>query len=200
MATVDEKDKIDKKEDTKKKRQFNRIVFKRKDVLWGLIIKGQIVPGKLSNQERGRDTYGHWWVEINNESYGWWPDGQVDFLNTIKGVDGVLNWGRGNQDPDHGTMANEEFCMIVDKEDTRSVDSITKIIRDFATNFHEKTNGWRYPAIGGYDNCHTFQKKMIKKCDFYKKGKTTYRKYNKKTEQLETYKVNETPKNVEEVS
>ncbi len=193
-AGKSEKEEI-KKEEPKKKRQFNRIVFKRKDVLWGLIIKGKIAAGKLSPEEQGMDTYGHWWVEVNDKSYGWWPVGQVSFWNTIKGVDGILNWSEEGKttelDPHHGDDANEEFCMIVSRDDLRTMDDIASIMRSFALSFE---SGWAYPARWGYDNCHSFQKKIIKKCDFYQKGKSEY-----KDNKGNVTKTNATPPNVEEV-
>ena len=36
-------------------------------------------------------SYGHWWVERGEESYGWWPSRGVGFLRAITGVPGVLN-------------------------------------------------------------------------------------------------------------
>jgi len=157
--------------ETKKKRQFNKIVFKRKNVLWRLIMKENAFGKELTQEERRRDTYGHWWVEIGDESYGWWPErplsGPVD---TIKGVGGFLNgFNNANtsnsRDLDHGQMADEVFVMIVAKEDARTPEDIIKIIQDFAESY---SAGWSYPARSPkYENCHTFQEQMIVKCDFF---------------------------------
>lgn len=178
-----------------KKRQFNRIVFKRKRVIWDGIIKEKVF--KIPSSQ---DLYGHWWVEINNESYGWWPEHPVTLPETIKGVGGFLNGFKNptnvpnSKDLDHGKMADEEFVMIVAKDDTRTQDDVINIIRAFAKSF---SAGWSYPARPPrYENCHTFQIKMIKECDFYCSGRMTITNINTGEVILST----DTPKNVDEVN
>lgn len=183
-----------KKEQKKLPREFERIVFKRMKVLWGVLYKTKVNQLKqtesdlriLSNPDR--DLYGHWWVEIGDQSYGWWPKKQVDFFSTISGVDGILNRGRA-RDLDHGKPGDEEFQMIVDKNDKRTPEDVVKLIEIFAKSFK---SGWAYPSRPGYDNCHTFQEKMIKKCEFTRKGHTIYR-----NQEHVVIKEVETPKNVE---
>jgi hypothetical protein len=207
-------DKLDKqkKEEKPKRRQINAIYFKRKEVKWGLIVRGFLTGNKerkegskkkmrLTRAEQETDTYGHWWVEVgplgNNESYGWWPKQQVGFGDTIKGVEGVLNgmrimpdgltpvqeiqWKLDNPegavsptDPHHGDDADEEFYRIVAKDDKRTVSQIVKDLRDFVKPFKA---GWEYPAVRtGYENCHTFQEKIIKVCKLKDRGVTVKRK------------------------
>ena len=195
-----------KREESKKERQFNRIVFKRNEILWGVILSEQ-VTGKSSV----RDTYGHWWVEIGAESYGWWPErGLSGATETIKGVKGFLNGFRNpanvpnSQDLHHGDDADEEFVMIVDKDDSRTPEDIIKIIQTFAKSFYPKPQreldiGWAYPSRPPeFENCHSFQEKMIKECKFHRKGKTTIR--DNKTKEENEKKSKDTPKKVDEIN
>lgn len=151
----------------KKDRELKRIVFKRKAILWGEII-GVTDPS-------GRDTYGHWWVEIDeSESYGYWPDGQVGFIGTITGVDGSVNRGQV-QDPHHGDIADEEFSPVIKAEDERTTDEIIKCIGDFAKSYKDTVQYWAYPALkGNHGNCHTFQESMMKHCNLETKGTVTH--------------------------
>ena len=62
----------------------------------------------------GDKEYGHYWIEIGNASYGWWPQGSVGAgsagdLAAIGGVPGAINQigipergRRPPQDPYHG--------------------------------------------------------------------------------------------------
>jgi len=171
-------------EEEKKDRELKRIVFKRKDVLWG-----KIIGSKLKIIDPGdADLYGHWWVEIdNNEAYGWWPDGQVSFTETIQGVDGILNWG-DDQDPHLGDDGNEEFSPVIDADDPRTTDDIIACIRDFAENYGTKHPKWSYPARGNMGNCHTFQEDMMKHCNINRKGTVTHKDTKGKVTSTDTAK------------
>jgi len=65
---------------------LSTITVKRKDVLWF-----QILKAGLGLPTSGADKYGHWWMEFDGESYGWWPKNPVGLLGTIFGVPGELN-------------------------------------------------------------------------------------------------------------
>ena len=115
----------------------------------------------------GEDKYGHWWVEMSNESYGWWPKYHVSFWETFTVVEGELNGqtsfgGSPTRDPHHGDSAEESFhptktaetidckCMTCEK--------IVDCIRDFAKSY---SGSWSWPWG---QNCHSFQEAMMKKC------------------------------------
>ncbi len=170
-------------EEEKKDRELKRIVFKRKDILWGKIIGSQV------GVDVGEaDLYGHWWVEIDGkEAYGWWPDGQVSFKKTIQGVDGILNWG-DDQDPHLGDSGNEEFSPVIDADDPRTTDEIIACIRNFANSYAATHPKWSYPARGNMGNCHTFQEDMIKHCNINRKGTVTHKDAKGKTTSTNTAK------------
>lgn len=64
------------------------ITVKRKTIKWKQLVRENVFK-KLEGEEE--DAYGHWWVELGNESYGWWPAKGVDLLSTLTGVPGYLN-------------------------------------------------------------------------------------------------------------
>lgn len=159
-----------KKIETKLKvyRLVEKVVFKRKEI-----------------HPTGEDKYGHWWVEIDdNESYGWWPKYRVGLIDTLKGIEGELNGqtsfrGKPNRDPHHGDISAEGAYqpVIFDMRTTieiehakpcncRSDAEIKQCIRNFAGSYASKYGGrwsWRFETFGN-DNCHTFQKEMMKHC------------------------------------
>jgi RHS repeat-associated protein len=147
----------------------DNMTVKRNPIRWGGIIKEQIT--KTSS---GKDLYGHHWIEIgSDESYGYWPSNPVGGLGeTIAGVPGVVNRGRGTQDPDHGHSADEMFHPKIKGGATDGIGCIVKCqeaadcFRDFAQNYPADT--WAYPGIGEKENCHTFQAQGMKKCDLEK--------------------------------
>ena len=59
------------------------ITIKRKTIKWKYLVRENVFK-KLEEE----DAYGHWWVELGNESYGWWPVEGVDGLSTLTGVPG----------------------------------------------------------------------------------------------------------------
>ena len=150
-------------------RNISGVVMHRRHKKWKIIL----------GIESG-DGYGHWWVKMGGESYGWWPKAPVDFWSTLIGTQGELN-GRTNfggsaiRDPHHFDTGAEEYfapksswrgilkfgtkkgisCLCV------SDNSIKDCIRAFAKNFDNENNRWSYP-VG--PNCHTFQVDMMKQC------------------------------------
>ena len=126
-----------------------------------------------------KDTYGHWWIEFGDESYGWWPSRKVGFLSTVFGVEGRLNGidedASPTQDDHHGDPAHYSFhpmlyvgnifstfmqygvgrgkkCTCVNEEE------IKDCLRTYAKSH---SGSWSYP-IG--ENCHSFQTKMMNYC------------------------------------
>ena len=103
-------------------------------------------------------AYGHWWVELGAESYGWWPAcARLRFLDTVRGVPGVLNGvgvidgGTPTRDPNHGQLADYEFhpLLVVDRSD----DEVRAAVRAFAQGFHGE---WRW-SVRPTMNCRLFQ-------------------------------------------
>ena len=114
---------------------------------------------------KGDDKYGHWWTEMDNESYGWWPKyplggGVGGLWDTLTGVDGELNGitsfgGTATRDPHHGDPAPEEFHPILIRP--KAVSQVKSEIRSFAKSYKGE---WRW-TLGGGQNCQTFQKKLM---------------------------------------
>ena len=121
------------------------------------------------------DYYGHWWVEFDGESYGWWPSKPVGLAETIKGIPGEVNGisnfsGSEKRDPHHGDSANESFhprrrdtgkmkygsakgkrCECTTEDDAK------QCLRAFAASY---SGNWSYPR----NSCHTFQMKSMSDC------------------------------------
>jgi hypothetical protein len=116
------------------------------------------------NIPRFRDTYGHWWIEVDGlESYGWWADhcplrirailfGSRGMLN---GVGGTCPGGTSTTDPRHGEDA--DFCFHPTLVVPKSEHQVRAEIRAFA---HSYRGVWGWPwwwAPKPMTHCHTFQ-------------------------------------------
>jgi RHS repeat-associated protein len=153
---------------------FNTITIKRKEVLWMDILKSA-----LGLPTSGGDKYGHWWIEFNGESYGWWPKDPVGLAGTLLGVPGELNGqtyfaGTSTKDPHHGDSADlvfhpqrRNFPWWYELKHGGAVNTKCKCatedqVKDCARAFANAYSGsWSYP-LG--QNCHSFQTKMMKEC------------------------------------
>lgn len=105
------------------------------------------------------DWYGHWWVELGEESYGWWPDRRpIGAVAALRGVPGRLNGvgvcagGSPSRDPRHGELADHAFHPVT--VDQRSDDEIAAVIREFAARHRGE---WRWSPRGSAGNCRAFQ-------------------------------------------
>lgn len=104
-------------------------------------------------------SYGHWWVEIDDdESYGWWPGRcPLGLVGIIRGTTGVLNGmgvtsdGTPDRDPNHGLLADHEFHPVLIED--RTDDEVRDALRSFAAAFR---GGWRW-SVRPTMNCRTFQ-------------------------------------------
>lgn len=108
---------------------------------------------------RWLDWYGHWWVELGQESYGWWPDRRpVGVVAALRGVAGRLNGvggvpgGSSTRDPRHGEPADHAFHPEV--LDGRSDDEVVAVVRTYAASHGGE---WRLSWSGQSGNCRTFQ-------------------------------------------
>ena len=153
--------------------QITSITVKRKSVKWLGILKQ-----KLGKKESNEDTYGHWWLEFDGESYGWWPKDGVGLAETLSGTPGELNGqtnfgGSATKDPHDGDSADETFhpnrrsgFLSLGKLEYGSgkgkdcgcvtVDEIKDSLREFAKQY---SGTWSYP-LG--QNCHSYQKAALK--------------------------------------
>jgi len=109
------------------------------------------------------DKYGHWWTQITpNESYGWWPKNHVGVRETLFGTEGELNgvtsfYGSATKDPHHGDPSGDEYKVIA--ESGKPETQVQNEMRNFAKSY---SGEWRW-TLGAGQNCHTFQKDMLKK-------------------------------------
>ena len=107
-------------------------------------------------------SYGHWWVELDNdESYGWWPSRPVRLDQLFRGLPGVLN-GLGlhhdatpTRDPNHGLPGDFEFHPILVAACTD--EDLRNRIRSFAGSF---AGGWRWSTRQTM-NCRIWQLAMF---------------------------------------
>ena len=132
------------------------------------------------------DTYGHWWIEFDGESYGWWPKyGVSSIRKTILGVDGKLNGlevlhvkglASSTRDYHHGDSAHQQFHPKVDTRKFFNIvnrkleygkgkgiicrcateDEIKDSLREFSKAY---SGSWSFPWG---QNCHSFQKAAMK--------------------------------------
>lgn len=125
---------------------------------------------KLKLAKAPADPYGHWWTEIGDrngaewdpkESYGWWPSIRVNIWKTLRGVPGKLNAGR-DKDPDHDDPAEIEFHPVMEVDEDEEYDTVRQRVTGEIRNFSKGYKGiWKW-FLGMGQNCHTFQKKMMR--------------------------------------
>lgn len=125
------------------------------------------------------DTWGHWWIEFGEESYGWWPSPcPMGWRAAMLGTGGVLNGigttsgGNPTRDAYHGEEPDHQFhpTLIVDKSD----EDVRAAIRAFA---HSYVGGFRWqwwwlrqPA----ENCRTFQDAMFESAGLFEQPEYLY--------------------------
>ena len=103
-------------------------------------------------------SYGHWWVEVEDESYGWWPGRDpLRLRDILVGVPGVLNGlgispdGTPTRDPNHGLVADYEFHPVLVRP--RTDDELACAVRTFAWGFSGEWRWAPHPTM----NCRLFQ-------------------------------------------
>ena len=161
--------------------EISSITVKRKNIKWISILRTDL--GKKPDPGRP-DPYGHWWLEFDGESYGWWPADGVGLIETLSGVPGRLNGTDGGhaagrasatKDAHHGDSADSSFNPKLRSgffsrgklkygsakdEDCNCVteDEIKDCVKKFAEQY---SGNWSYPWG---QNCHSFQKAALKSC------------------------------------
>jgi RHS repeat-associated protein len=159
--------------------QFTSITVKRKTVNWISLLKM-----KLGKKPAPDDPYGHWWLEFDSESYGWWPKNGVTLIQTLKGVPGQLNGtddmylsgiSTATKDGHQGDPADDEFHpqrrtgfmgwadMQYGTAKNKSCKCVTQDeVKDCLRAFAKQYSGsWSYPWG---QNCHSFQTSAMKGC------------------------------------
>ena len=111
-----------------------------------------------------RDTYGHWWIEMDGqESFAWWAVRcPLRIRDVLFGTPGVLNGlgvhhlgGSATTDPRHGETADHAFHPRV--SDERTDQEVRTAVRHFAHNYRGRW-GWQWWwSRQRMTNCHTFQ-------------------------------------------
>lgn len=114
-----------------------------------------------------RDLYGHWWLEIGDESYGWWPRSvPLGVRELLTGTTGVLNGmgllgrsGSWHRDAQHGQAAAHAFHPVLTAP--VSDDDVHERVRRFA---HGYAGGWRWSWTSRrrHDTCRSFQDELLR--------------------------------------
>ena len=113
-----------------------------------------------------RDLYGHWWLEVGEESYGWWPSAVPLGLRTVLfGGGGVLNGmgllgrsGSWHRDAQHGRSSSHAFHPVLTLP--LSDDEVRARVRDFAHSYRGAWR-WAWTPHGRSDTCRTFQDALL---------------------------------------
>lgn len=114
-----------------------------------------------------RDLYGHWWLEVGECSYGWWPRAvPVGLRQLLTGTDGVLNGigllgrrGTWNRDAQHGRPAAHTFHPVL-------IEALTdqQVRQRLRTYAHSYQGHWRWAWTAGteHDTCRSFQDGLLR--------------------------------------
>ena len=120
------------------------------------------------NIPRFRDSYGHWWIEVDGtESYGWWSmrcplsilQVIVGTIGTLNGVGGDVAAGTSTTDPRHGEDADFAFHPLL--LNSKTDDEVRVEIRELAASYGGR---WGWPwwwCRSRMTNCHTFQLDLV---------------------------------------
>lgn len=113
-----------------------------------------------------RDPYGHWWLEVGDRSYGWWPRAiPVGLRGLLEGTPGVLNGmgvlhhsGTWDRDPQHGWASAHSFHPVLTLPLSDS--EVRARIRACA---HDYAGGWSWSQRAGAarHSCHSFQDALM---------------------------------------
>lgn len=113
-----------------------------------------------------RSLYGHWWLEIDDESYGWWPAAvPLRVMDLLRGTHGVLNGvgllqmkGTWFRDPNHGLAAMHEFhpTLRVVKPD----EEVRLQVRSFAHGYRARWR-WHWNPDRSSGTCRSFQDELL---------------------------------------
>lgn len=113
------------------------------------------------------DLYGHWWLEIGEQSYGWWPRAvPVGMVALLTGTGGVLNgmglFGRSgtwDRDPQHGQIAAHAFHPVLTL--VVSDAEVQARVRGFAQSHHGRWR-WAWSPRAEGESCRSFQDDLLR--------------------------------------
>ena len=114
-----------------------------------------------------RELYGHWWLEADQESYGWWPRAvPLGFLGLARGTGGILNGmglldrpGSWSRDSRHGDASAHAFHPVLTLP--LSDDEVRTRLREFAHSY-EGVWRWNWRPGGQHRTCRTFQDDQLR--------------------------------------
>ena len=150
---------------------YMSITIKRKHLRMISAILDDIVE---SNSDE--DYWGHWWIEFDEESYGWWPSRNLaNIKDAMKGVPGDLNGrkafgGTETRDPYHGKVSDEMFhprrketdeMRYGEAKGKKCQCATEEVVKDCIRKFAKSYSGeWRWPV----KTCQTFQLEAMSNC------------------------------------
>lgn len=113
-----------------------------------------------------RSLYGHWWLEVGDESYGWWPAAvPLGVKDLLRGTQGVLNGmgllrmkGTWHRDPNHGLPAMHEFHPELSV--VRTDEDVRLQMRSFAHRYRTRWH-WSWNAERSSGTCRSFQDELL---------------------------------------
>lgn len=114
-----------------------------------------------------RDLYGHWWVEVGEESWGWWPRAvPVGLRQLATGSDGVLNGvgllgrsGTWHRDAQHGQAAAHSFHPVL--LEPIPDDEVRTRLRTYAHAYRGEWR-WAWTRRTQHDTCRSFQDGLLR--------------------------------------
>lgn len=114
-----------------------------------------------------RDLYGHWWLEVDEDSYGWWPRAvPIGVWQLMTGTRGVLNGvgllgrsGTWQRDAQHGHSAAHEFHPVLVLPLTD--EQVRTRLREFAGHYRGAWR-WAWTSRTQPDTCRSFQDALMR--------------------------------------
>lgn len=114
-----------------------------------------------------RDLYGHWWLEVGEQSYGWWPRAvPIGVRQLMTGTQGVLNGvgllgrsGTWQRDAQHGHSAAHAFHPVLVLPLTD--EQVRTRLREFAEHYRGAWR-WAWTARTQPDTCRSFQDGLMR--------------------------------------
>jgi hypothetical protein len=125
------------------------------------------------------NTWGHWWIEFGDESYGWWPTPcPMGWKGALLGSRGVLNGigttngGTATRDAYHGDEPDHWFhpTLVASKSDDQVRAEIRAFAQRYVGGFRWQWWWLREPA----ENCRTFQDEMFETVGLFEEPEYLY--------------------------
>jgi len=111
----------------------------------------------------GGGKFGHYWIEVGKEGFGWYPKKETGIVGWLTGVEGKFYDGN---DPKTGERWEVDVYDVYVSSSAESAlqtsDYIKSTIREVARTYTEYGNG---------SDCHAFQYDVINKLDWIVKAR-----------------------------